>query len=354
MHNCEPAGVSITCKLNQPLIMKIIIPMAGRGSRLRPHTLTIPKPLLPVSGKPIVQRIVEDLAEALDEPVEEVAFVIGDFGAEAEAQLKEIASKVGAKCSIYTQDIPHGPGHAILCAKPSLNGNCIVAFADTLFNANFSFDPQEDGLIWVQKVEDPSSFGVVKTDDQNIITDFVEKSPVFVSDLAIVGLYYVRDGERLRDTLQHMVDNNIRDKGEFQITTALELLKNEGVKFRSAKIEEWLDCGNKNNVVATNRRILQLKQEKEQLVADSVTLENAVIIPPCFIGENTVIRNSVVGPHVSLGHNSTVEQSVISDAIIQNDSVVRHANLSHSMIGNKVDYEGNKSEISIGDYSEYK
>ncbi|NRA52225.1 MAG: NTP transferase domain-containing protein [Phaeodactylibacter sp.] len=334
--------------------MKIIIPMAGRGSRLRPHTLTIPKPLLPVSGKPIVQRIVEDLAEALDEPVEEVAFVIGDFGAEAEAQLKAIASKVGAKCSIYTQDIPHGPGHAILCAKPSLNGNCIVAFADTLFNANFSFDPQEDGLIWVQKVEDPSSFGVVKTDDQNIITDFVEKSPVFVSDLAIVGLYYVRDGERLRDTLQHMVDNDIRDKGEFQITTALELLKNEGVKFRSAKIEEWLDCGNKNNVVATNRRILQLKQEKEQLVADSVTLENAVIIPPCFIGENTVIRNSVVGPHVSLGHNSTVEQSVISDAIIQNDSVVRHANLSHSMIGNKVDYEGNKSEISIGDYSEYK
>ncbi|MBV6654334.1 MAG: hypothetical protein KI786_11290, partial [Mameliella sp.] len=230
----------------------------------------------------------------------------------------------------------------------------IVAFADTLFNANFSFDPQEDGLIWVQKVEDPSSFGVVKTDDQNIITDFVEKSPVFVSDLAIVGLYYVRDGERLRDTLQHMVDNNIRDKGEFQITTALELLKNEGVKFRSAKVEEWLDCGNKNNVVATNRRILQLKQEKEQLVADSVTLENAVIIPPCFIGENTVIRNSVVGPHVSLGHNSTVEQSVISDAIIQNDSVVRHANLSHSMIGNKVDYVGNKSEISIGDYSEYK
>lgn len=334
--------------------MKIIIPMAGRGSRLRPHTLTIPKPLLPVSGKPIVQRIVEDLSDALEEPVEEVAFIIGDFGPEAEVQLKEIAAKVGAKCSIYTQDIPHGPGHAILCAKPSLNGNCVVAFADTLFKANFSFDPKEEGIIWVQKVEDPSSFGVVKTDKDNIITDFVEKSPTFVSDLAIVGLYYVRDGEKLRDTLQHMVDNDVRDKGEFQITTALELLKDNGVRFRSSQIEEWLDCGNKDNVVATNRRMLQLKQNTEKLVSDSVTLDNAVIIPPCFIGENTVIRNSVIGPHVSLGHNSTVEQSVISDAVIQNETVIRHANLSHSMLGNQVNYDGDKSEISIGDYSEYK
>lgn len=334
--------------------MKIIIPMAGRGSRLRPHTLTIPKPLLPVSGKPIVQRIVEDLSDALEEPVEEVAFIIGDFGPEAEAQLREIAAKVGAKCSIYTQDIPHGPGHAILCAKPSLNGNCVVAFADTLFKANFSFDPKEEGIIWVQKVEDPSSFGVVKTDKDNIITDFVEKSPTFVSDLAIVGLYYVRDGEKLRDTLQHMVDNDVRDKGEFQITTALELLKDNGVRFRSSQIEEWLDCGNKDNVVATNRRMLQLKQNTEKLVSDSVTLDNAVIIPPCFIGENTVIRNSVIGPHVSLGHNSTVEQSVISDAVIQNETVIRHANLSHSMLGNQVNYDGDKSEISIGDYSEYK
>ena len=334
--------------------MKIIIPMAGRGSRLRPHTLTIPKPLLPVAGKPIVQRIVEDLAAALDEPVEEVAFIIGDFGEAAEQQLQHIAKQVGAKCSIYTQDIPHGPGHAILCAKPSLSGNCIVAFADTLFKANFTFDPKEEGIIWVQKVDDPSSFGVVKTDENNIITDFVEKSPTFVSDLAIVGLYYVRDGERLRDTLQHMVDNDIRDKGEIQITTALEILKKDGLKFRPSQIEEWLDCGNKENVVGTNRRILQLKAEQEQLVADSAQLENAVVIPPCFIGENAVICNSVVGPHVSLGHNSTVEHSVISDAVIQNDTHIRHANLSRSMLGNQANYEASPSEVSIGDFSEYK
>ncbi len=334
--------------------MKIIIPMAGRGSRLRPHTLTVPKPLVPVAGKPIVQRIVEDLAEALDETVEEVAFVIGDFGAQAEQQLQRIAEGIGAQGAIYHQEEPLGPGHAVLCAKPSLSGNCIVAFADTLFKANFSFDPQEDGIIWVQKVDDPSSFGVVKADDQNVITEFVEKSPTFVSDKAIVGLYYFNDGGQLRDTLQEIVDKDLRDKGEYQLTTALEMLKDKGVKFRPSQIEEWLDCGNKDNVVATNQRMLELKQAKEKLVADSAKIENAVVVPPCYIGENALIRNSIVGPHVSLGDNSAVEASVISNTVIQNNTTVRQANLKDSMIGNEAFYEGEPAEVSIGDFSEYK
>ena len=334
--------------------MKIIIPMAGRGSRLRPHTLTTPKPLLQVAGKPIVQRIVEDLSTALDEKVEEVAFVIGDFGEEAERQLNKVAESIGAKCSIYYQDEPLGPGHAVLCAKPSLSGHCLVAFADTLFKANFTFDPQEDGIIWVQQVEDPSSFGVVMVNEDKVITDFVEKSPTFVSDLAIVGIYYFNDGGRLRNTLQRMVDEDIRDKGEYQLTSALEILKNEGVKFRPSQIEEWLDCGNKDNVLATNQRMLELKKESESLVHPDVVLDNSIIIPPCFIGEGAVINNSIIGPYVSLGNNSIVEDSVISNSVIQNNTTVRHANLSSSMLGNHVEYHGEKSEISIGDYSEYR
>lgn len=334
--------------------MKIIIPMAGRGSRLRPHTLTIPKPLLPVAGKPIVQRIVEDLRAALDETVEEVAFIIGDFGAEAEKQLHEITESIGARCSIYHQDKPLGPGHAVLCAGPSLSGHCLVAFADTLFKANFTFDPSEEGVIWVQKVTNPSSFGVVKVNEANIITDFVEKPPTFVSDLAIVGIYYFRDGEQLRDTLQQLVDEDIRDKGEYQLTSALEILKSKGVKFRPSQIEEWLDCGNKDNVIATNRRMLELKQGSEPLMASGITTENAVVVPPCYIGEGVVIRNSVVGPYVSLGNNSRVEDSVISNSVIQNNTKIRHANLRNSMLGNEVDYQGGKSEISIGDFSEYR
>jgi len=332
--------------------MKIIIPMAGRGSRLRPHTLTVPKPLIPIAGKAIVRRLVEDLSASFSGAIEEVAFIIGDFGQEVEQQLEQIAADVGAKASIYHQEEPLGPGHALLCAKPSIEGNCLVAFADTLFKADFGFDPQEEGIIWTKKVEDPSSFGVVKVNDDNAITAFVEKSPEFVSDLAIVGIYYVREGERLRDELQQLVDNDIRDKGEFQLTTALENLKNKGLRFRPATIEEWLDCGNKENVIYTNRRMLELKKERESLLADSAQLENAVIIPPCYIGEKTVVRNAVVGPYVSLGDNVTVEHSVITESLVQNQTTIREANLAHTMLGNQVEYHGKKSEISLGDFSQ--
>ncbi len=332
--------------------MKIIIPMAGRGSRLRPHTLTVPKPLIPIAGKAIVRRLVEDLSASFSGAIEEVAFIIGDFGQEVEQQLEQIAADVGAKASIYHQEKPLGPGHALLCAKPSIEGNCLVAFADTLFKADFGFDPQEEGIIWTKKVEDPSSFGVVKVNDDKAITAFVEKSPEFVSDLAIVGIYYVREGERLRDELQQLVDNDIRDKGEFQLTTALENLKNKGLRFRPATIEEWLDCGNKENVIYTNRRMLELKKERESLLADSAQLENAVIIPPCYIGEKTVVRNAVVGPYVSLGDNVTVEHSVITESLVQNQTTIREANLAHTMLGNQVEYQGKKSEISLGDFSQ--
>ncbi len=332
--------------------MNIIIPMAGRGSRLRPHTLTDPKPLIRVAGKPMVQRIVEDLMSGIPDKIEEVAFVIKeDFGKAVEDELRGIAQKLGAKGKIFYQDEPLGTAHAILCAKDCLQGNCIVVFADTLFKADFSFNTQEDGIIWVQKVEDPRPFGVIKLDENNVITDFVEKSPVFVSDLAIVGLYYVREGETLRDEMQYLLDNDIKDRGEYQLTNALENMRSKGFKFKHALIEEWLDCGNKNNVVYTNQRMLEIKKGSEQLCADSVSLENATIIEPCFIGEQTTIKNSVVGPYVSIGNNSNIENCVIKNTLIQSNSSVKNAVLSDSMIGNHVDYDEGISDISIGDYT---
>ena len=171
--------------------------MAGMGKRLRPHTLTIPKPLLPIAGKTIVQRLVEDIAQVSDESIEEIAFVIGNFGDEVESQLKKIAADIGATPKIYYQDKALGTAHAILCAKNSLVGKTIVAFADTLFQADFSLDEKQDGIIWVKKIEDPSAFGVVKLNDDNIITDFVEKPEVFVSDSYIIGIYYFKDGYSL-------------------------------------------------------------------------------------------------------------------------------------------------------------
>jgi len=326
--------------------------MAGRGSRLRPHTLTIPKPLQPVVGKPIVQRIVEDFNASFPGQIDEVAFIIGDFGAEAEAQLKSIAEGIGASCSIYHQDSPEGPAHAIYCAKDSLTGPCIVAFADTLFKAEFTFSTNDDGVIWVQKVEDPSSFGVVKTDDQGIITEFVEKSPEFVSDLAIVGLYYFKDGDRLRDEIGYLIDNNLRDKGEFQITSVLENMKEKGTKFRASTIEEWLDCGNKNNVLDTTRRILELKQVQEELIAVDVVQDNAVIIPPCYIGKGVTLRHAVIGPYATIGSNATIENSVIRESVVQANTTVRDVVLKRTMVGQHADIAGTPHEWSVGDYTQ--
>ena len=211
--------------------MKIIVPMAGRGSRLRPHTLTIPKPLITVAGKPIVQRLVEDIVGVCGKQVEEIAFVIGDFGKEVEKKLIKIAENLGAKGTIYYQQEPLGTAHAILCAKNSLEGNCVVAFADTLFKADFKLDSSKDGIVWVSQIEDPSAFGVVKLNKENEIVEFIEKPEQFVSDLAIIGIYYFKNGKRLKKELQFLLDNNIKDKGEFQLTNALENMKNKGIKF---------------------------------------------------------------------------------------------------------------------------
>lgn len=332
--------------------MKIIIPMAGRGTRLRPHTLTVPKPLVPIAGKPMVQRIVEDLTSGVDEEIEEIAFITGDFGAEVDQQLHDIAKKLGTKAKIYQQDKPLGIAHALLCAKESLNGNYIIVFSDTLFKADFKFDLNDEGVIWVQKVDNPSSFGVVKTEEDGIITDFVEKPVEFVSDQAIVGIYYVRDGEKLRDSMQYLIDNDIKVKGEFQLTSALEKMNADGTKFRAMNIEEWLDCGNKASVVNTNRRMLDFKYKTETLESESARIENSVINQPCYIGPHAKVINSVVGPHVSIGSNTTVENCVIKNSVIQNNTTVQNAILKDSMIGNHVDYEGTASDISIGDFTQ--
>jgi glucose-1-phosphate thymidylyltransferase len=331
--------------------MRIIVPMAGMGKRMRPHTLTVPKPLIPIAGKPIVQRLVEDIAKVCQEPIEEVAFIIGHFGEEVEKDLISIAEKVGAKGSIYYQEEALGTAHAILCAKDALKDKVVVAFADTLFKADFKLDTNADGTIWVQRVDDPRPFGVVKLNEQNEITDFVEKPETFVSDLAIIGIYYFRDGEYLRSELQYLLDNDVRDKGEYQLTNALENMKNKGTKFIPAVISEWLDCGNKNATVYTNQRYLEYIKDEEGLVSSSAKLENSVIIPPVYIGENAKITNSVVGPHVSIGNGTSVSDSVVSNSIIQENTNLKNGNIANSMLGNFVVYEGRPSDLSLGDYN---
>jgi len=330
--------------------MKLIIPMAGIGKRMRPHTLTVPKPLLPVAGKPMVQHLVEDICKMTGEKIDEIGFVIGNFGKEVEQNLIKVAEKTGAKGKIFYQKEALGTAHAVLCAAEMLKGKVIVAFSDTLFRGEVKIDATNDGVIWVQKVEDPRPFGVVKMDKQNIITDFVEKPQEFVSDLAIIGIYFFKDGEYLHKEMQYLIDNNIKEKGEYQITNALENMKKKGTKFTVAQVSEWLDCGSKENMLFTNKRILETKADRKT----TAKCENSVIIQPCYIDESVTLKNSVVGPYVSIGANCKIENSVLTDTIIQDSTVVLNANISASMIGSFVKYEGGQDVLSIGDYNQVK
>jgi glucose-1-phosphate thymidylyltransferase len=331
--------------------MKIIIPMAGMGKRMRPHTLTVPKPLIPVAGKPIVYRLVEDLAAMSDEKIEEIAFVIGDFGKEAEDNLLKIAEKVGAKGRIFYQREALGTAHAILCAEPSLSGHVVVAFADTLFYADFKIDTEQDGTIWTSRIPDPSQFGVVETDENGVVKKLWEKPKEFVSDQAIIGIYYFRDGDWLKQELQYLIDNNITVKGEYQLTDALDRMREAGAKFKTASVQHWLDCGNKEATVETNRMVLQLTKDKD-LVSKEATVENSIILEPCFIGKGARVTNSVIGPHVSIGENTIVTRSVVENSIVMNNATVNHANLQGAMVGNHSHVRGNSQTVNLGDYSE--
>ncbi|MFT7345004.1 MAG: glucose-1-phosphate thymidylyltransferase [Lentimonas sp.] len=332
--------------------MKVIVPMAGRGSRLRPHTLTVPKPLVPVGGKPIVHRLVEDIAAVCPQKIEEIAFVIGDFGEAVEKELIEVAAQLGAKGSIYYQDKPLGTAHAVLCAKEMLDGPVTVAFADTLFKANFKIEDSDEGILWVKQIDDPSAFGVVKLNEQNEIVDFVEKPKEFVSDLAMIGIYYFKDGKALRTECEYLMDNDILKGGEYQLPDALRRLTEKGTKFKPGKVDEWLDCGNKAVTVYTNQRVLEHDKEKGiQGTHSSVKNENSLVIEPCYIAEGVVLKNSIVGPHVSIGASTVIENSVIKNTIIQHQSSVKNAVLEDSMIGSNAHYKGVVRDLSIGDYT---
>ena len=332
--------------------MNIIIPMAGKGKRMRPHTLTVPKPLINVAGKPIVQKLVEDITKVCGEKVEEIAFIIGvDFGKEVEENLIKIAESQGAKGTICYQEKALGTAHAIMCAKDSIKGKTVVAFADTLFKADFIMDTNQEGVIWVQGIEDPSQFGVVKLNDAGVITDFIEKPATFVSNLAIIGIYYFKDGENLKKELQYLLDNDIKEKGEFQLTNALENMKRKGIAFTPGKVTEWLDCGNKDATVYTNQRVLEFDKGTSRLKGKNIVSENSVIIEPCYIGDNVILKNTIIGPHASIGVNCVVIDAMIKNSIIQANTKISNTIIANSMIGEGAEIKGKVLDISMSDYT---
>ena len=325
--------------------------MAGRGSRLRPHTLTIPKPLVPVGGKPIVHRLVADIARVCAEPIEEIAFVVGEFGEAVEKELLAVAASLGAKGSIHYQLQAFGTAHAVLCAAEALDGPVVVAFADTLFKADFKISKEDEGILWVKQIEDPSAFGVVKLNSKGEIIDFVEKPQTFVSDLAMIGIYYFKDGARLKQELQYLIDHAVIKSGEYQLPDALRRLTEAGVAFKPGTVEEWLDCGNKEVTVQTNQRVLEHDLEAGRLQNLSTHLSDSVIIQPCYIGPNVHIERSIVGPHVSLGEGTVLKDVNIKNCIVGAQTKLFDVNLAGAMIGSNAQYTGRSKDLSLGDFS---
>ena len=331
--------------------MHLIIPMAGKGKRMRPHTLTTPKPLIPIAGKPVVARLVEEVHAACATPIRTIGFVVNELEEATQAQLIQLAQNMGAQARFYEQYETHGTAHAVLCASALLHGPIIVAFADTLFKCASTLDVNQESVIWVKKVQDPKDFGVVKLNSQCMVTDFVEKPTSFISDLAIIGIYYFKEGAQLGQALQKLVDQDVRREGEYQLTAALEAMNKAGVQFATQEVEEWLDCGNKAATLHTNQRFLTFLEGDKDLIAATAQLQNSVLIPPVYLGEQVVVKNTVLGPYVSIGNHTHIKNARIQNSIVQTHSTVEYATLNNSMLGNHVYFTGQSTEVSIGDYT---
>lgn len=335
--------------------MKLIIPMAGRGTRMRPSSLTIPKPLFPIADKSIVEWLVYEVFSSTNISIEEIAFIIHpDFGQEIEQELLNIAQKYNAVGKIYYQEKALGTAHAILCAAPSLQGNVLIAFADTLFKAHFNIDTQKDGIIWTKTVDNPQQYGVVVTDENKKILRFEEKPEKPISNEAIIGIYFFKDGEALKQELQYLIDHNLKEKGEFQLTNAMENMKNKGQALYSQTVDEWLDCGNKETTLYSHQAVLQNNKIQS---SKNIKIINSKILEPCYIADNVVIENSVIGPYVSIGAKSEIKNSKIENSILMTNVRVDSMQIHKSIIGNHSKLKGKTAaslflNMHISDYTQ--
>ena len=288
--------------------MKIVLPVAGNGVRLRPYTENLPKCLLPVAGKTIIDWIVDD---ALFLKPSETIFITGYKASVVDEFLKHKPEWGNVRTVV--QSNPQGLGEAISLALPYVNDDepLLIILGDTLFEADLSIlEKATENVLYTFKVENPKRFGVAVTDVNGHVERLVEKPQEFVSDEAIVGIYYIKDVKALKEALNYLMQNDIRTKGEFQLTDALERMIQGGCKFRTAPVQKWLDCGLVETLLATNAHVLQREMSAAQ------AFEGSEIIMPCHIGKNVVIKNSKVGPNVSVGDGCVIENSEISDAIL--------------------------------------
>ena len=329
--------------------MKLIIPMAGRGTRVRPHSHVTPKPLLPVKGKSMVERIVDTFNRVLPRHLDTGVFVLGpDFGEEIRAQLRDICARHHMTAHFAVQPMAEGTAHAVYCAGDHLEGEGIVVFADTLFEMEPGIDLEgADVVMWVKEVDDPRRFGVAVREGDRVVA-LVEKPSEPISHEALIGIYYVRDLAVLRRYIQQLIDQDIRGHGgEFQLTDAFDRMLKDGYVFKTATVTEWLDCGTIEALMETTRYFLH----KERDTLRQGTVENSIVHEPVYVGPGARVVDSVVGPNVSIEAGAEVRGAVVRDSILFAHARVEGAVLADSLVGQHAEVRGQPQRLNIGDHS---
>jgi len=327
--------------------MKIIIPLAGFGKRMRPHTWSKPKPLLNVAGKPVLGHILDRLA-SLDVEVDELIFIVGWLG----EQIKEYyeASGYSYPARFVEQKDLLGQAHAIWLAREFLDGPVIIVFVDTIFDADLSGLEASglDGVVYVKEVEDPRRFGVVTLGDNGLVTRLVEKPAGFEDRLAVIGAHYIRDAAWLIRAIEELMARDIQTKGEFYLVDAQMLMINQGARFGVREVTVWEDCGTPKDVLQTNRYLL----EHDQANGEQATPLNSVIIPPVYIAPTARVEHSIIGPYVTIADHSTVLHSIVRDSIIDEGASIDDTMLDRSLIGKEASVRGRYRVLNVGDSSQ--
>lgn len=321
--------------------------MAGIGKRMRPHTLAVPKPLLKIAGKSIVERLVDNLSR--NKSIDEIHYIVGNFGKNVEDTLMELAKEKGAQGYIHYQKTALGTAHAVYCASEALKKDVIIAFADTLFIGDFKISNDDEAIIWTKTVTHPELYGVVHENKKREVIDFFEKPKNFVSDKAIIGIYYFKNSEELEKEIRHLLDKKIMVNGEFQLTDALKNLLNKGIKFRCKVIEEWLDCGNKEEYLRSCRKILEVLNYEI-----NTDRKKNRINKPVFIGKNVLIEDSEIGPNVCIEENSIIENSKVKNSIIGSNTKIVLSDLNNSIVGDECFIRKGNGELNLGAYNQYE
>jgi len=326
--------------------MKAIIPVAGIGTRLRPHTHTQPKSLIPVAGKPILAHIVDQL---VINGITEFVFIIGYLGDKIEEYITRNYSEINAQFIIQTTG--KGTGHAIWLAKEAIaNEPVLIIFGDTICEVDWDKIIQSPvSLLGVKKVDDPRQFGVAELNAEGKIIRLVEKPAIPKSNLALVGIYKIIETKLMMDCIINHIQNSLKTQGEFHLTDALMCMITKGTEFEAINVDSWFDCGKKEILLKTNE--LLLKRGNFQKVNPDL-VENSIIIPPVFIGIGSKVKNSIIGPNVSIGENALVESSIIKESIIGPFAELYNSVLSNSLIGNDAYLQGTVHSLNLGDSAE--